>query len=543
MPCYLTEHGQATRGLEREVAQEATHEVAQEVVMGSAQGQPAGPDLTLGIASEELGDGLMLAGHVGDSAVLLARCGNEIFAVDAKCSHYGGPLADGLLVGATVRCPWHHACFSLASGEAVDAPAFSPLACWEVEERGGRLFVERKKATEPQRETAPRGATAPNRIVIVGGGPAGFAAAEMLRRLKYQGAVSVLSADDAAPVDRPNLSKDYLAGQAPEDWLPLRPDAYYAEQGIHLRLQANVMAVDLGAKAVVLAGGERVAYDRLLLATGAEPVRLSIPGANLPHVHVLRSLADCKSIIATAAAAKRAVVLGASFIGLEVAASLRGRGLEVHVVAPEARPMQRLLGPQLGEVVRSLHLEHGVVFHLPDVATAITGKHVELKSGTRLEADLVVAGIGVKPRLELAQQAGLPIDRGVLVDGHLETGAPGVFAAGDIARWPDPRGGGSLRVEHWVVAERQAQVAARNMLGLGQKYTAVPFFWSQHYDLAINYVGHAERWDEVDVAGDPAAKDCLVRYKLGGRTLAVAAINRDVASLEAELAMEREGRA
>ena len=507
--------------------------------MGAAQGQPAGPDLTQGIASAELGEGRMLVGHVGEDAVLLARSGNEIYAIDAKCSHYGGPLADGLLVGATVRCPWHHACFSLASGEALDAPAFSPLACWLVEERDGRLFVRRKKASQPESESPPRAAAAPDRIVIVGGGAAGFAAAEMLRRLKYQGGISLLSADDAAPVDRPNLSKDYLAGQAPEDWLPLRPDAYYAEQGIHLRLKAKVTALDLRAKAVVLAGGDRLDYDRLLLATGAEPVRLSIAGANLPHVHVLRSLADCKSIIATAAAAKRAVVLGASFIGLEVAASLRARGLEVHVVAPEARPMERVLGPQLGELVRALHLEHGVVFHLPDVASAITATHVELKSGTRLEADLVVAGIGVKPRLELAEQAGLPIDRGVLVDAGLETGAPGVFAAGDIARWPDPRGG-SLRVEHWVVAERQAQVAARNMLGLGQKFTAVPFFWSQHYDVAINYVGHAERWDEIDVAGDPAARDCLVRYRLGGRTLAVASINRDVASLEAELAMERE---
>jgi len=515
--------------------------LGQEVAMGSQQEQPAGPDLTQGIASEELADGRMLAGHVGDSAVLLARRGKEIFAVDAKCSHYGAPLADGLLVAATVRCPWHHACFSLASGEALHAPAFSPLACWLVEERDGRLFVLRKKATQSETESAPLGATTPNRIVIVGGGAAGFAAAEMLRRLKYQGGISLLSADDAAPVDRPNLSKDYLAGHAPEDWLPLRPDAFYAEQGIHLRLKAPVVALDLPAKAVVLAGGDRIGYDRLLLATGAEPVRLSLPGASLPHVHVLRTLADCKSIIASAAAAKRAVVMGASFIGLEVAASLRARGLEVHVVAPEARPMQRVLGPQLGEFVRSLHLQHGIVFHLEDVATALTASHVELKSGTRLEADLVVAGVGVRPRLELAQQAGLPIDRGVLVDSCLETGVPGVFAAGDIARWPDPRNGGSLRVEHWVVAERQAQVAARNMLGQGQKFTAVPFFWSQHYDVAINYVGHAERWDEIDVAGDPAAKDCLVRYRLGGRTLAVASINRDVASLEAELAMEREG--
>jgi apoptosis-inducing factor 3 len=508
--------------------------------MGSTQGQPAGPDLAQGIAMEVLGDGQMLQGRVGDSAVLLARRGEEIFAIDAACSHYGAPLAEGLLVGTTVRCPWHHACFSLTTGEALRAPAFTPLACWAVERRDGRIFVRAKTATQPKPETVPPAAAALGRIVIVGGGAAGFAAAEMLRRTNYQGAISVLSDDAAPPADRPNLSKDYLAGNAPEDWLPLRPNAYYAENGIDLQLKANVAAIDPRAKEVRLAGGESIAYDRLLLATGAEPVRLSIAGASQPHVHVLRTLADCQGIIAAAKAAKRAVVLGASFIGLEVAASLRARGLEVHVVAPEARPMQRVLGPELGDLVRSLHVEHGVAFHLQDTAAAIEAKHVELKSGRKLEADLVVAGVGVRPRLALAEQAGIEVDRGVIVDGYLESKAPGVFAAGDIARWPDPHSRSSIRVEHWVVAERQGQAAALNMLGLRQQFRAVPFFWSQHYDLTINYVGHAEDWDEIVVDGDIAGKDCLLRYRRGGRTLAVAAINRDLASLEAELAMELE---
>jgi NADPH-dependent 2,4-dienoyl-CoA reductase/sulfur reductase-like enzyme/nitrite reductase/ring-hydroxylating ferredoxin subunit len=507
--------------------------------MAAEESKDLGPDLAQGIASTELADGGKLTGHVGDEQVLLVRRGAELFAVSAHCTHYHGPLADGLVVDDTVRCPWHHACFDLRTGEAVRAPALSPLTCWSVEQREGRIFVRAQQA-QPQRTSRQRPAgRAPDRIVIVGGGAAGFAAAEMLRREQFGGSIVMLSNDDAVPVDRPNLSKDYLAGNAPEDWVPLRPDSFYAENRIDLRLATNVTAIDTSASEVVLADGSKVPYDRLLLATGAEPVRLSIPGADAPHVRTLRSLADSRDIIERAKAARRAVVLGASFIGLEVAASLRARDIEVHVVAPDKRPMERILGPQMGDFVRSLHEEHGVVFHLEDVAEAIEGKRVRLKSREALEADLVVAGIGVRPRLELAEKAGLAIDRGVAVNAHLETSAPGVFAAGDIARWPDPHSGENIRVEHWVVAERQGQTAARNMLGYGEKFDAVPFFWSQHYDVPINYVGHAESWDELTVDGDIAGRDCLLRYRRKGRTLAVASIYRDVESLEAEVAMER----
>jgi NADPH-dependent 2,4-dienoyl-CoA reductase/sulfur reductase-like enzyme len=349
----------------------------------------------------------------------------------------------------------------------------------------------------------------------------------------------MLSHDAASPVDRPNLSKDYLAGSAPEDWLPLRPDEFYDENNIEFHRGTEVVGIDARSRQVNAANGKSWNYDRLLLATGAEPVRLPIPGTDQPHVFTLRSLADCRAIIEEAENARRAIVIGASFIGLEVAASLRSRNVEVHVVAPEERPMDRVLGPHLGNFVRALHEQHGVVFHLQDTVTAIASGRATLKSGGTLDADFVVMGVGVRPRLALAEHAGLALDRGIVVDPYLETSVPGVYAAGDIARWPDPHTGNSIRVEHWVVAERQGQTAATNMLGLRERFDAVPFFWSQHYDVPINYVGHAERWDEIAVDGDIDAKDCVLRYKLGGRALAVASIFRDVENLQAELSMER----
>jgi NADPH-dependent 2,4-dienoyl-CoA reductase/sulfur reductase-like enzyme/nitrite reductase/ring-hydroxylating ferredoxin subunit len=477
-----------------------------------------------------------MAGHIGDDEILLVRQNGTLYALSAHCTHYHGPLADGLLVGTTVRCPWHHARFNLETGEAIAAPALSPLTCWQVEERDGRVFVKSKRA----RATPKAAGSANEHIVIVGGGAAGFAAAEMLRRRGFTGRVTMLSNDDTAPVDRPNLSKDYLAGSAPEDWVPLRGNDWYAENNIDLKLKTEVASLDTKSMELTLGNGGKMKFDKLLLATGAEPVKLDIPGANQPHVHTLRSLADCRAIIDQAKTAKRAVVVGASFIGLETAAALRARDIEVHVVAPEKRPLERVFGPQLGDFIRALHEEHGVKFHLENTITAIDGKRAVLKSGDGLDADLVVIGIGVRPRIGLAEKAGLAIDKGVSVNEHMETSVAGIYAAGDIARWPDAISGERIRVEHWVVAERQGQIAALNMIGVPTPFRSAPFFWSQHYDVPINYVGHAEKWDGIDIEGDVTKRDCVIRYKRGGRVLAVASIYRDKESLEAGVAMEQE---
>jgi NAD(P)H-nitrite reductase large subunit len=376
-------------------------------------------------------------------------------------------------------------------------------------------------------------------VVVVGAGAAGNACVETLRHEGYAGPITLIGAEATVPIDRPNLSKDYLAGNAPEEWMPLRGEDFYGDHDVELLARSRVTAIDVETKHVVLDAGPQRPYGALVLATGAQPVRLPVPGADAPHVLLLRTLADSRAIIAKAAAAKRALLLGAGFIGLEVAASLRTRGVEVDVIAPEAVPLERVMGPALGAFVKKLHEDHGVRFHLGTTARSIGASAVELASGATIAADFVVMGAGVRPDLALAETAGLQIDRGIVVDELLRTSARYVWAAGDVARWPDPRTGERIRVEHWVVAERMGQIAAKNVLGAKVPCDLVPFFWSAHYDVTINYVGHAERWDRIDIAGSLDARDAAVAFRLGGKTLAVATVGRDRAALEAERAMER----
>jgi len=500
------------------------------------QAKPSGPDLTRGVPVTSVKQGGSVVGQVDGEAVLLVRQEDEWLAIGATCSHYNGPLGEGLIVGETVRCPWHHACFSLRTGEALRPPALHPVTCYRVEVSAETVRVTGKV----ERKAAPARKNAPASVVIVGGGAAGDSAAATLRHEGYGGPITIVDPDADAPYDRPNCSKDYLAGNAPEDWLPLRSPEWDRDNGIDRLRGRRVATLRPGERRVELDDGSTRDYGALLLATGATPARLGpeVDRGGMP-VHYLRSLRDSRAIIAAAREGGRAVVIGSSFIGLEVAASLRARKMEVDVVGPDTRPLERVLGPTLGDFIRGLHEEHGVRFHLERKPAEITAGAVTLDRGERLTADLVVVGIGVRPNVELAQSAGLAVDRGVSVNERLETSAPGIYAAGDIARWPDPLTGERIRVEHWVVAQRQGQAAAQNILGLQRRFDAVPFFWSQHYDVAINYVGHAERWDVVDVDGDPSAHDCSVWFRRGDRTYAVATIFRDKESLETEAAMER----
>lgn len=496
-----------------------------------------GPDLTLGYPVDRIPDGGMVEGHVRGQPVLLARRGAVYYAVGARCTHYSGPLADGIISGDTLHCPWHHACFDLRTGRATGGPALAPIPCYEVQ-RQLDLVVVTGRTMEPQVTTGDRGRRHPGAIVILGAGAAGIAAALGLRDEGYRGRLTLIDRDGGAPYDRPNLSKDYLAGTAPEEWLPLQTSADLDAREIRvIRGQASKIA--LPERELRLADGRAFPFDALLLATGAEPARLALPGADRPHVATLRSLADSRRLIARAGDSRTAVIIGAGFLGLEVAASLRHRGLEVHVVAPDQRPLGKVLGDALAARIQALHEAHGVVFHLGHVARSIGERDVTLDDGRLLGADLVLVATGARPATELAARAGIVLARGIQVDRHLETSVRGIYAAGDVARWPDPRTGELVGIEHWVFAMRQGRAAARSMLGEREPFMEVPFFWSQHYDVAIQYVGHAEQWDAIEIDGSIAQRDAQLRYVKDGRTLAVVTIGRDVASLREEIRLEQ----
>ena len=511
----------------------------------------SGPDLVAGVKVSDVPDEGTLLGHAQGESVVMVRSHGEVFAVGATCSHYGGPLAEGLVAEGTIRCPWHHATFDLGTGESLRPPALKDIACWKVEVRDGVARVAGKHGPPDDFSLAPetaahrasarpavgRRADWPESVVILGGGAAGECAAETLRREGYDRPITIVEAGPDAPVDRPNLSKDYLAGTAPEDWIPLRAESFYPDHGIELVLGRRAVSLDTHERRVLLDDGSARRFGALLIATGATPIRLPFADTGQP-VHYLRTLGDSRAIVEAARRATNAVVIGASFIGLEVAASLRARQLPVTVVAPEWHPMERVLGAEVGDFILGLHREHGVDFRLGQTATEISDRRVMTSQHDQLRADLVVAGIGVRPNVELAERAGLTIDRGILVDGYLETTAPGVFAAGDVARYPDRITGERIRVEHWVVAQRQGQTAARNMLGAQEQFDSVPFFWSQHYDLAVNYVGHAEHWDVVAIDGDLEARNAAVTYSLGGRVLATATVGRDKAAVRVERQLE-----
>ena len=494
----------------------------------------SGPDLAEeGLPLEALDAEIPSVGHFDGKPVVVVQTQDGPRAVGAKCSHYGGPLGDGICVAGEIRCPWHHAVFDLDTGDALGAPALNPIPTYGIRVREGRIYVTGPTEKPATKEPVPPGEL-PDSVVIVGSGAAGAAAAEKLRAHGYEGPITLVG--EEPPIDRPNVSKDFLAGTAPEEWMPLRSPGFYSDAGIDLITGSRVDSINREARTVLTADGEELSYGALLLATGAEPRRLPVPGTDLPHVHYLRTLDDSKAIIAALDTDTRVVVVGAGFIGLEVAASLRHRDVDVTVVAPDEIPLAQVIGETLGRFVADLHREQGVELRLGVDVSGIGHDHVELDDGTLLPADLVVVGIGVIPRTELAEAAGLTVDNGVVVDDRLKTSDPYIWASGDIARYPGSDGR-PVRIEHWVLAERQGQTAARNILGHDVAFTDPPFFWSQHYDVPINVTGHLDDWDEEVVVGDPHQRDVIVGYRKTGRITAVASIYRDRDSLRAEHAL------
>lgn len=377
-------------------------------------------------------------------------------------------------------------------------------------------------------------------FVIVGASLAGATAAAQLRKEGFNGRIVLVGEEQHPPYERPALSKDYLRGATKRARLDVRGQAFYLDNAIELRTGTRATAIEPGSREVLLDDGRRLRYDRLLLATGASPRRLEVPGSGLAGVHYLRTVGDADAIRAAAARAGRAVVIGAGWIGAEVAASLRQLGLPVALVAPGSMPLERVLGTEVGAVYRDLHAEHGVELVMNRRVVAFRGRDaieaVETADGTRIEGDLIVVGAGARPRTELATEAGLDVGDGILVDEHLETSAPGVFAAGDVAAAWHPLFGARIRVEHWDNARRQGRAAAGSMLGKAEPYVRIPYFYSDQYDLGMEYAGHAPAWDRVVFRGDPAGRAFVAFWLLDGRVAAgmnanVGQVNDAIAAL------------
>jgi len=487
-----------------------------------------------------LHEGRPVAVEAHGRTILLMRLDGKVRAHTAECSHYGGPLEEGFMADGEVTCPWHHARFDLRSGSALAGPAYADLEEVPVKVEKGQVLVGAPRPRPLRRPERDDGRT----FVIVGGGAGGHAAAETLRREGFAGRIIILTAEDVPPYDRTALSKGFLAGKTDAGALTLRSAEFYREAGIEILTRHRAVALDPGAHRLALANGESLAYDRLLIATGGTPRRLDLPGASLDGVFVLRSLSDGEAILAAAKRAGSAAVIGASFIGLEVASALRQRGLEVHVIAPEPVPMARVFGPAIGGWLRDMHEKKGVKFHLGTSARRIIGRKkvegVALDDGSRVATQIVIAGIGITPAVEWLEGSGLLRDGAVPVNAQMRTSAPDVFAVGDVALVPTQRGG-AIRVEHWSVAQRQGRHAARSMLGRDEPYVELPFFWTRQYDFSLLYFGHAPTFEKVVLRGDVSTDGFLAGYYDGQDLLAAASVGRSMESMALE-ALMRSGR-
>lgn len=483
--------------------------------------------------TDDLKEGEMKQISAGGIEVLLANVKGEYHAVTAHCTHYGAPLVDGALCGDRLICPWHHASFNIKTGDLLDPPALDALQHFELRIDGKNIILLLPESVSDRR-IPPMVKPQPevdNRIfAILGGGAAGYAAAQTLREDGFKGRIVMITQENRFPYDRPNLSKDYLQGNAQPEWMPLRTDSFFQENGIEVLMEKVVQNVDHENKTIRFDNGERISYDSLLIASGGKPRKLQIPNADLKNIFVLRSFYQADEIIKAAEHAKRAVVIGASFIGMETAASLTQRGLSVTVIAPDKVPFEKVLGSEIGEFFRHLHEKNNVKFRLGANVSAFEGNSkvsaVLLENGDRIEADLVLVGIGVSPATGFLDGIKKEKDGGIVVDEHLCI-ANDLYAAGDITHTPSAQTGELVRIEHWRYALQQGRIAAHNMAGKKTRFDSVPFFWTQQFGISLRYVGHAKGWDKIMYDGNVAEGKFVAYYIKDGKIKAAAGVKRD----------------
>jgi NADPH-dependent 2,4-dienoyl-CoA reductase/sulfur reductase-like enzyme/nitrite reductase/ring-hydroxylating ferredoxin subunit len=457
-------------------------------------------------------EGVPIPVTVDGKKVMLLRMNGEIHACGGECSHYGAPLTDGVLSKGEITCPWHNARFDATNGRMTAAPALNDLPRYESKIEGGIVYIRPGASHRIQMPEGDDDRT----FVIIGAGASGNAAAEMLRRAGFSGRIFMITAEKDTPYDRTMLSKDFLSGEAPAKWLPLRSEKFYGRLNIDILTNHRVVSLDPVKNEITFQNGESVVGDRILIATGGTPRKLNIKGSELDGVHYLRSLGDCRSIISELEQVDQVAVLGSSFIGLEVASAFRYRDIPVHIAAPGKIPLARVFGEDIGQRIAQVHREKGVQFHLGSRATEIRGdgrvREILLDDGTRIKADLLVIGAGVVPAIDFLAESGLVESDAVPVNDRFQTKQETVFASGDIAAYPDHFNGGVRRVEHWVEAERQGQHAARAMLGSTEAYSEVPFFWTRQFGTSIKYIGYAREPEKIVFRGNKDSEQFIAGY-------------------------------
>lgn len=492
----------------------------------------------------DLQDGQMKAVTANEKKILIARVAGQFYALGAECPHYGAPLEEGLLCADRLICPWHKSCFRVTDGALLEPPALDGLPRYPVRVGDRQVFVTIPEPAPgpPTPVTHPHGSDR-RRFVILGAGGAGVAAAEALRFAGYEGRIDMISRESELPYDRPNLSKGYLSAKSKIEELALRSANFYQRQRIE-RITALVTQVNVEQRQILFDDRPPLSYDGLLLATGAEPRRLEAPGTDLGNVFLLRTEANAEHILSASPPGSHAVIVGSSFIGLEVASCFVARKIPVTIIAREQTPFAKQFGPEVGRAFQRLHEKNGVEFRLNSEVERFEGagvvREVVLRSGERLRADVVVVGIGVRPVTGFIRGVQIREDGGVIVDRHLRA-APDVYAAGDLAVFPEAHSQRPVRIEHWRVAEQLGRVAAANMAGRAEPYDGVPYFWTEQLGTAIEYLGHAEKWDEIILQGDLDKPEFLAFYVENGRVTAAAGSGRerDMAALHELMRLNR----